>query len=289
MKKSVPVLFVVMSVIFICTSACSGKKEASPVDNEIAADTISADTLETAIDTLEQLISETPMPKAADELFDDFIFNFSVNKKVQMDRTCFPLVVYNEEAVADSISKEDWKMDRFFMHQGFYSILFDNEQQMEIVKDTDVENVIVEKINLPRDSVKQYMFDRNDGKWKLRSIKFVCLDNCPNASFLKFYGKFVTDMDFQKESLSNPIVFVGPDPDDEFSENNITTTFAPEHWSDYAPEDLPSETIYNIIYGQVYGKGNEKVFVLKGISNGFETRLDFKRFGEHWKLTQLSI
>lgn len=288
MKKSVPVLFAVMSLIFIFTSACSGKKDVSPVDNETVTDSISADTLETAIDTLEQIISETPMPKAADELFDDFIFNFSANKKLQLSRITFPLMVYDEETLADSISQDGWQMERFFMHQGFYSLIFDNEKQMDIVKDTDVENVIVEKINLPRDSVKQYMFDRNEGVWKLRSIKYVCLDSCPNASFLKFYGKFVTDMNFQKESLANPIVFVGPDPEDDFGET-ITKTFAPEHWTDYAPEDLPSETIYNIIYGQVYGRGNEKIFVLKGISNGFETRLDFKRFGEHWKLTQLSI
>lgn len=288
MKKCIPVLITVMSVLFILASACSGKKEAAPQDDIAAEDTIVQDTDTVVIDTMEQIISQTPMPKAADELFDDFIFNFAANKKLQLKRISFPLVTYNENIPTDTIYKEEWKMDRFFMHQGFYSLLFDSESQMDLVKNTDVENVILEKINLPRDSVKQYMFDRNDGIWKLRNINYICLDNCANASFIKFYGKFVTDMNFQKESLSNHIVFIGPDPNDDFGET-ITTTFAPEHWSDYAPADLPSETIYNIIYGQVYGHGNEKIFVLKGISNGFETRLDFKRFGEHWKLTQLSI
>lgn len=288
MKKSVPVFFTVLSVFIFLISGCSGKKEAEPVEDTLSVDTVVTDTIVTAMDTLEQIISETPMPKAADELFDDFIFNFAANKKLQLSRTCFPLIVYDEDTPADTIKKEEWFMERFFMHQGFYSILFDSESQMDLVKNTDVDNVIVEKINLPRDSVKQYLFDRKDGVWKLRNIKYIFLDNCANASFIKFYGKFVTNPTFQKESLSNPIVFVGPDPQDDFGET-ITTTFAPEHWSDYAPEDLPSETIYNIIYGQVYGRGDEKIFVLKGISNGFETRLDFKRIGEHWKLTQLSI
>lgn len=288
MKKSVPVLLAVMFIIFMSTSGCSGKKDVPPADEEITSDSTSNDTLETAIDTLERIISETPMPKAADELFDDFIFNFSANKKLQLSRTEFPLVVYDGDEPVDSISRENWKMEHFFMRQGFYSLIFDNEQQMDIVKDTHVENVILEKINLQKDSVKQYVFAREKGSWKLRFIKFIYLNNCVNASFLKFYGRFVTDKNFQKESLADPIVFVGPDPNDDFGET-ITTTFQPEHWSDYAPEDLPYETIYNIIYGQVYGRGNEKIFVLKGISNGFETRLDFKRIGEHWKLTQLSI
>ena len=289
MKRCVPVFLTALAVIVIFTSACSGKKDSAPVEEEIVNDSIVRDTvLETAIDTMEQIISETPMPKSADELFDDFIFNFSANKSLQLKRIVFPLVVYNEDVPSDTINTDEWQMERFFMHQGFYSLLFDNEKQMDIVKDTDVENVIVEKINLPKDSVKQYIFERKNGIWMMNNIKYIFLENCPNASFLKFYGRFVTDMNFQKASLSNPIVFIGPDPEDDFGET-VTTTFAPEHWQDYAPDELPSETIYNIIYGQSYGKGNEKIFVIKGISNGFETRLDFKRIGEHWKLTQLSI
>ena len=47
----------------------------------------------TSADTLETLLSEQPMPKAADELFDDFFFNFSANKKLQRKRISFPLPV----------------------------------------------------------------------------------------------------------------------------------------------------------------------------------------------------
>ena len=38
------------------------------------------------MDSTEQLIEETPMPKAADELFDDFVFNFAANRKLQKSR-----------------------------------------------------------------------------------------------------------------------------------------------------------------------------------------------------------
>ena len=38
-----------------------------------------------------QLFEDTPLPKAADELFDDFFFNFVSNPKFQTSRVVFPL------------------------------------------------------------------------------------------------------------------------------------------------------------------------------------------------------
>ena len=46
------------------------KKPALPIDSA-SSDSVIADTQ--AMDSTEQLIEETPMPKAADELFDDFV------------------------------------------------------------------------------------------------------------------------------------------------------------------------------------------------------------------------
>ena len=84
------VLAAVMTLIGFPLGACSDKKPAADttVVDSIPADTVTADTLET-------LISETPMPKAADELFDDFIFNFAANRKLQLARIKFPLAVEN--------------------------------------------------------------------------------------------------------------------------------------------------------------------------------------------------
>lgn len=84
-------LFVVITIVtmMLTTTGCADKK-ASGADSTM---TDSTDT--TAADTLEQLITEQPMPKAADELFDDFIFNFAANKKLQMKRIKFPLKVVN--------------------------------------------------------------------------------------------------------------------------------------------------------------------------------------------------
>ena len=51
---------------------------------------------------------------------------------------------------------------------------------------------------------------------------------------------------------------------------------------------LPKNAIYNIIYGDYNKQGDQKIFVIRGISNGLEMELTFKREGDSWKLTKLS-
>ena len=56
----------------------------------------------------------------------------------------------------------------------------------------------------------------------------------------------------------------------------------------FAPK-LPYDMIYNIIYGQEYTESNQKIFVIRGIANGLETELTFKRLDGMWKLVKLSM
>ena len=185
MKKVI--VFIVLGVFvgMVCFSSvgCSGKKP-EPVDS----DSISAISDTTAADTLDQIIAETPMPSAADELFDDFFFNFAANRKLQMKRIVFPLPVIAGKDTT-FLPKKRWKMDHFFMHQDFYTLIFDNMKQMNVVKDTTINHVVVERINLPRRHVKGYVFNRIRGEWKMTSIVKTSLKASKNASFLSFYHK----------------------------------------------------------------------------------------------------
>ena len=160
MRKGLLLLFAVcLSMMMVWTTGCSDKKpeaaDTTAVDTTLAADTAAAD-------TIEEIISEQPMPKAADELFDDFIFNFAANRKLQFSRIKFPLKVADGESVA-YVKKKQWKMEHFFMEQGYYTLIFDNEKQMDVVKDTSINNVVVEKVNLVEEKVEKYMFDRIGG------------------------------------------------------------------------------------------------------------------------------
>ena len=232
---------------------------------------------------MEQIIAETPMPKAADELFDDFFFNFAANRKLQMKRIHFPLPVYTG---GDSvlIQKKRWRMDNFFMRQDFYTLIFDNMKQMNVVKDTAIGHVVVERINLKRHHVRQYVFNRIMGQWMMTRIVNKSLAKSKNASFLQFYSKFVADSTFQIKSINDPLEFTGPNPDDDFS--TMSGILAPEQWPSFAPE-LPNSVIYNILYGQKYSESSQKIFVIRGIANGLETELTFRRKGGHWKLMKI--
>ena len=279
MKKSVLCVFLVAVIISCWSTGCTDKKQAST--DTIVADTLPADT--SKVDTLDNLISETPMPKAADELFDDFIFNFAANRKLQMKRIKFPLPV-DRFGKLSYVKKKQWKMEHFFMDQDYYTLIFDNRKQMNLVKDTTIDNVVVEKIYFGKKSVKQYFFFRRQGEWMLEGIRHKGLYENKNASFLKFYDKFATDTAFQNRHVNDPVVFTGPDPDDDFS--TMTGTIEPWQWPSFAPE-LPHGFIYNIIYGQKYTESTQKIFVLRGIANGFETELTFRKKSGQWKLIKL--
>ena len=277
MKKGFVLIMALCVATMLWTTGCADKKPSEPMEQH---DSI-ADT--TATDTLEQLISEQQMPKAADELFDDFIFNFAANRKLQFSRIVFPLKKIDGKKVS-YIEKKQWKMEHFFMSQGYYTLIFDNMKQMKLVKDTSINNVVVEKVYLNRKKVKKYIFERINGQWMLTTVNTNAMYQNTNASFLAFYQKFATDSLFQINSLNNPVVFDGPNPDDDFS--TMTGEIAPETWPAFAPE-LPADFIYNIVYGQKYTEGNQKIFVMRGIANGMEMQLTFKKIGGNWKLTKL--
>lgn len=285
MKKLcfISVLLALLTVVCFSSVGCTGKKPASDADT-LASDTTVADTQ--AMDSTEKLIEETPMPKAADELFDDFVFNFAANRKLQLSRVHFPLPVYRNEKVVKTIDKKHWKMEHFFMRQDYYTLIFDNQKQMNLVKDTTIDHVVVEKVFYHKKTVQQFLFNRINGQWMMTSINYKPMYSNKNASFLKFYGKFATDSTFQAEHLHNPVKFVGPDPDDDFS--TMTGDIEPETWPAFAPK-LPSSMIYNIIYGQKYNESNQKIFVIRGIANGLETELTFRRIGGKWMLTKLNM
>ena len=107
-----------------------------------------------------------------------------------------------------------------------------------------------------------------------------------HASFLQFYGSFASDSTVQSQHLHNPVKFVGPDPDDDFC--TMTGDIEPETWPAFAPK-LPNGMIYNIIYGQKYTESSQKIFVIRGIANGMETQLTFRRVKGKWLLMKLNM
>ena len=290
MKKSALFFFFLSCWLISMTFGCKDKKpedivsnEPEPIDTVAPADTlVIADTVPE--DAMDSLISATPMPKAADELFDDFLFNFTANKKLQYERVKFPLKVVEGDKVS-AIDRKEWQMEKFFMKQEFYTLIFDDESQLELPKKTNLDSVVVEKIYLAQQSVEQHIFNRENGQWMLTEIHRNTTSQNPNKSFLAFYERFASDSLFQVESLDKTVETILPDPDDDFT--MIEGEFHPDQWEEFRPPVLPHEFIYNIIYGQTYEESTQKVFVIRGISNGLETEMTFRRKDGKWKLVKI--
>ena len=271
-------------MLVLILTGCKDLKPQNADDSVLEEDSLEvADSL-TEEESMDELISEEPMPVSAEELFDDFLFNFASNKRLQMERVKFPIIV-SSEAKADTLEKDEWQMEHFFMHHGEYTLIFDSEAQMEAVKDTSVNHAIVEKIFMDQGFVCQYQFDRKNGRWMLARMNKQTMSHNPNASFLSFYRRFATDSVFRQQSLAQEIAFSGPDPDNDFDQMEGVIT--PDFWEAFAPE-LPHGTIYNIVYGHPHSHSNTKIFVLRGIANGLEVEMTFHREHNQWRLTKLS-
>ena len=277
MKRVILAIFAFVLIMFSCTGNKANQTEEVPADS--VADSIDT----TDVDSMELLITETPMPRAADAMFDDFLFNFLANKKLQKERVIFPLRV-TENGTITKIEKDDWQMEHLFMRQGYYTLLFNSDKQMQLMKDTAVSEAVVEKILLAKNQIKNYFFQRIKGAWLLREIKVTPIQSDANASFLAFYQRFVNDTAFQVKSISETVDFVGPDPDDDF--NMMEGVITPDTWEAFAPT-LPHKTLYNIIYGKPQEEGNQKIYLLRGVANGLEMELRFKKEGGRWMLKKL--
>jgi hypothetical protein len=278
MKKGA--FFLLWSVVLMpfcfTTTGCNDRRP-------VADDSLS---VEVDSDSIREAEEQSVMPKGADELFDDFFFNFAGNKRLQFQRIQFPLPVYEGDKQAKQLTKGQWQMDYFFMKDGYYTLIFDNAEQMEIVNDTSVMHVVVEKIFLNDKNVVQYVFDNVEGKWMLTAMRGKQMYQNTNASFLDFYHKFSTDSAFQAHSINEFVTFTAPDPDDDFS--TITGTITPEQWPMFKPALIPEGVIYNIIYGQQYVSDSQKFFVVRGVANGLEIEMTFRRKGLNWKLVKFN-
>lgn len=268
--------FYLPSIVIIATlAACSGKKQ----------DTALAIADSTTEEELPEQFESDELPMAADKLFDDFMYYFAINEDLQRRRINFPLKVTQPGKKTVNIEEEQWKMNSFFMDSGEFTVIYEKPEQWELVNDTAVNHVTVEKIFLDRDSVWQYIFNREDGRWKMTGIKCQRMSDNVNAQFLKFYQAFASDSAFQQNSLGAEIAFSGPDPDDDFSQ--MEGFISPASWDAFAPE-LPKDSIYNIVYGKQDNKSKVKILKICGISNGLQTELVFEQAKGKWLLTKLN-
>lgn len=283
------VLLQVCSSLFVSCDLSNGIKVAN-MDNKGEEEKDSVEEVEEE-DEL-QLFEETPLPKAADELFDDFFFNFVSNPKFQSSRVVFPLNVSGGESDI-SLTKAEWNENDIFTSQEFYTTIYERDDELELKKDTSVNTVNVEWIHLNERKIDKYKFCRVDGKWMLTGMEKLSMDETPNGSFLDFYCRFSSDSLFQRQNIADPLPFnIPPDEEtgdmdgEEFAEGGVEE-LSPDDWFELAKEmPLPKDVLVNIEYGQAYFSENVKHLLVQGVSNGLFVKYTFKKYGE-WQLVEI--
>ncbi len=278
-------IFLPSAVFLMMMLAATGCKHKTVTETDsLVADTLATDSL--AVDSIAEEVVEEEMPVAADELFDDFFYNFAASKRVQKERIVFPLVV-DDNGERTTIDARSWRKESFFMEQGYYTLVFNDASQVNLVKDTAVSVVTVERLDVTGNDVTHWHFKRDKGLWRMTSIKHMELNEHLDGDFLEFYERFASDSLFQQQSLCSMVSFSGPAGDDEYS--TMEGELMPEQWPAFAPW-LPSGILYNIVYGaRPYPVTDTRIMLIRGIANGMEMELRFVLEGEHWKLQKCQL
>ncbi|WP_307984487.1 DUF4348 domain-containing protein [uncultured Bacteroides sp.] len=259
--------------------ACGNKK--ANVD-PFASITREVDSIRHKADTVrQQKLPEEPKPTEADDSFDDFIYNFASDDELQRKRIKFPLSYYKGDEKI-KIEERYWKHDSLFAGQSYYTLLFDREEDMDLVGDTSLTSVQVEWIFMATKMVKKYYFERIKGAWILEAVNMRPAERGEGEGFVEFFVRFASDSLFQSQRVQKPLAFVTTDPDDDFS--ILETTLDLNQWFAFKPE-LPTERLSNISYGQRNDDRSPiKILALKGIGNGFSNILYFRRKNGGWEL-----
>ena len=200
---------------------------------------------------------------------------------LQRQRVKFPLPYYNGDKKSN-IEERNWKHDDLFTKQHYYTLLFDREEDMDLVGDTSLTSVQVEWVFVKTRMVKKYYFERIKGAWMLEAINLRPIKQNDNENFVEFFGHFAADSLFQSKRVCEPLAFVTTDPDDDFS--ILETTLDLNQWFAFKP-GLPADRLSNINYGQRNDDDSPtKILALKGIGNGFSNILYFRRKAGEWEL-----
>lgn len=271
--KILPLFF--LSVLLAFFSGCR-PKVSDPVPKE------SVDSLPVVDTVVTEKDSVPPPPKAADGLFDDFIYSFMKSKSFQLKRTDFPLT-YVKDGRKTDILKKEWRHERLYSREDLYLVILSGRNQKAVEKDTALKHVVIEQINLDEGRTKHFVFNKHRGEWRLTALAEHRLSEDRNSDFLTFYKKFSASPDFQLHHVAPTFTFKTYDSDNF---QDLEGTLDREQWLDFRP-DLPSGTITNINYGQDYANSRQRIVMFCSPSGGMGSTLTFVKQGEEWMLTVL--
>ena len=88
-----------------------------------------------------------------------------------------------------------------FAKQSYYTLLFDREEDMDLVGDTSLTSVQVEWIFMKKRMMKKYYFERIKGAWMLEAINLRPIERNENEDFVEFFSHFVAKSVFKSRRI----------------------------------------------------------------------------------------
>lgn len=261
-------LFVVLTMsVVACSNGGGSSKETDEADSVVTDDTLEMDSL--------ILLDEQPVSVLADELFDDFFYNFISDVQFQRERTDYPM------------KKHKGSIFEHFSTQDFFSVIYEHDRDLALLKDTTLRKVGVEWIYLDSMVIDRFNFRKIDGEWLLVTRSEYAMDSTLNADFFDFYERFVNDTIYQKESLGDGVTFSIPASEGDDAIDSIVTA---ETWTDFcADKQLFNPVLVNIDYGQKLEADNKRDILFHGFSNGVSIEFRFEKEDKRWLLKSIEL
>lgn len=255
---------------------------------ESATDVDSTET-ETCLETdtlteVDEEIEEADETDRLDMSFDDFMFAFTHSDRLQNKRIEWPLSYTDADGEVKKMYSLSSGSEFRFLKGDFFTVLYGDRKQIEEQKSELQQDsvVIVERIDLMEEKLRNYEFKLVSGKWKLTSMCDVVFHESDIFDFLTFYARFSSDSLYQQTHVEQPlrVMVLDPDEDDAYIEGTINA----EQWSSFCPE-VPHGVISNIRYG--VQKYNHKRMIMQksGSSNGLQEMFVFTKEDNEWHLS----
>ena len=270
-------LFVVVT-LFSCNNG-RNSESAMDADSTAVEESVVSDTLS----EVEEEIEEADESDRLDTSFDDFMFAFTHSDRLQSKRIIWPLAYTDAEGNTRSVSSLNVASEFRFLKGDFFTVMYGDRKQVEKQKlETDDSLVIVERIDLMEEKLRNYEFKLLSGKWKLTSMRDMEFHESDIYDFLTFYARFCSDTLYQQEPVDQPlrVMVLDPEMDDAYIEGTINA----EQWRSFCP-DVPQGIISNIRYGVQKYRPKQMIMQKSGSSNGLQELFIFNKENNEWFLT----
>lgn len=275
-KVLLPLLVVV--TLFSCNN---GRNSESAMDADSTA--VEESVVSDSLSEVEEEIEEADESDRLDTSFDDFMFAFTHSDRLQSKRIIWPLAYTDSEGNTRNVSSLNVNSEFRFLEGDFFTVMYGDRKQVEKQKlETDDSLVIVERIDLMEEKLRNYEFKLLSGKWKLTSMRDIEFHESDIYDFLTFYARFCSDTLYQQEHVDQPlrVMVLDPEMDDAYIEGTINA----EQWRSFCP-DVPQGVISNIRYGVQKYRPKQMILQKSGSSNGLQELFIFHKENNEWYLT----